>query len=85
MVRETFGEVLDGVLLLLAYAGADKAAVASVRDVFRRQKAVGKAALDVIAAWDRPTEDFSPAEVDAAIGRLKAAVHATAAREGVRV
>lgn len=85
MVRETFGEVLDAVLTLLDYAGAPAATVAEVRGVFRRYKGVWVASFDVIAAWERPTEDFSPAEMDAAIGRLKAEVHATAGREATRV
>lgn len=84
MVRETFGPELDSVLTLLAYAGAHAAHVAEVRGVFRRYKRVWVAALDVIEAWERPNEDFSPAEMDVKIGRLKAAVHATAGREGAR-
>jgi hypothetical protein len=45
MVRETFGEALDSVLTLLAYAGAHTATISEVRAVFRRNKRVGRAAL----------------------------------------
>jgi hypothetical protein len=81
MVRETFGQAVDDALAQLEYAGVPRDAVAVIRQRLRRDKAVGAAALDILAEWDRPVEDFSPPAVDVAIERLRAALHA---RERVR-